>query len=203
MSSINTVTNSGRSAAGVVDFNATGEAGMTITVGGTVYTEADTAVATNGVFTNGASAADSATSLVAAINGDTRFDSVPITAVISAVGDSVFLIADEAGTAGNMTVTTTSASACTVGSMVGGSEGRHQVYLGRHVVTAQDILADQIVIPVPFAPAGAEVTCRTTAGLLKAATYLVTTAASPNRVVVTFAGATDPIATDVLMVMAV
>ena len=67
----------GQNAVGVVDFNGTGEAAMKITINGVDYQEADAADPEDGVWTNGASAANSATSFAAAVNGDTRENAPP------------------------------------------------------------------------------------------------------------------------------
>lgn len=93
----------GNRGAAYIDFNATGEAGLAITIGSFVYQEADTADAANGVFTNGASAADSATSLIAAINGDER-TTPTITAAADLSGDGVWLYSNViAASAGSIT----------------------------------------------------------------------------------------------------
>lgn len=196
---------SGRKAVGVIDFNGVGEVTTAIVINGVTYLEADAAVAASGIWTNGASAADGAVSLVAAINGDAREGKPAATAVISDAGDSVVLVADKVGPAWNYVVTTDSASNVTVESMHSGElPGRLEVFIGQQLVTAQDILADEVTIGLPFTPnAVPEVTCRTTAGLVKAATYVVSVAATPARLLINFAGATDPVATDVLTVLAI
>lgn len=189
----------GQNAVGVVDFNGTAEAGMVITINGVEYTEADTADADSGIWTNGASAANSATSFAAAVNGDTREDSPRITAVVSTVGDSVFLIADEPGTEFNYTVTTDSAANCTVENMKSGRDpGRKKIVAGNYTVTAQDVLADQVVIALPFAPSGFIVNARTSAGVIDAVTVEATLETTPNRLLINFAGATDPVAGDII-----
>lgn len=189
----------GQNAVGVVDFSATGEAGMKVTVNGVDYQEADAADAEDGVWTNGASAANSATSFAAAVNGDTRETKNPIRAVVSTVGDSVFLIADFPGTEYNYTVSETSAANCTVENMkTGRNPGRKRQITGNYTVTAQDVLADQIVIGLPFAPTCYHVDGRTSAGVIDAWTVEVTAQANPNRLLINFAGATDPVAGDIV-----
>lgn len=189
----------GENAVGVIDFNGVFEAASTITVGGTVYTEADTADAPNGVFTNGASAANSATSFAAAVNDDTRAASVGITAVVSDAGDSVVLFADQPGTAGNYAVTTTSAANATVEDMKSGRDpARKRIMGGNYTVTDQDVLADEINIGLPFAPSGFVVNLRTSTGLADASTFLATLETTPNRLLLNFAGATDPVAGDIV-----
>jgi hypothetical protein len=189
----------GQNAVGVVDFNATAGAADVITINGVEYAEADTADAENGVFTNGSSAANSATSFAAAVNGDTRGTKPPVTAVVSTVGDSVFLIADYPGTEYNYVVTTDSSSEITVENLKSGrNPGRKKIVAGSYVVTDQDVLADQVMIALPFAPTGKLVNVRTTAGVIDAVTVEATIAATPNRLKINFAGATDPIAGDVI-----
>jgi hypothetical protein len=200
---IDMVGSPGMNAVGVIDFNAAAEALASVTIGGQIYQEADVAVAASGIWTNGASAADSATSLLAAINGDLRNNKPKITAVLSTVGDSVIVMANAAGTAGNLAMTKVSATAMTVENMHGGAaQGRMQMVAVNYVVTAQDILADQVHIPLPFAPVTFIADVRSTAGLTKAATGLATIATAPNRILYNFAGATDPVATDVIHVVA-
>jgi hypothetical protein len=190
----------GAHAVAVVDFNTgAAEAACSITVGGVVYQEADVAVAATGVWTNGATAATSATSFAAAINGDTRA-AVPMTATVAAAGESVFLTWDAVGTAGNVTISTTSAGNVTVENSHGGlAAGRRRIYAVNYVVTAQDVLAAQIVIPLPFAPISWIENAKSTAGLLKAHTGLVTVGTAPNRISIdNSAGATHLAATDVV-----
>lgn len=199
MSLVNLTYYPGRNAVGVVDFNGIAEAGSTITVGGQVYTEADTADSENGVFTNGASAANSATSFAAAINDDTRDNAPAVTAVVSDAGDSVVLVADNPGTAGNLSVSTDSASNVTVEDMHDGEDtNRKKIAAGNYTVTAQDVLADEVNIGIPFAASGFVVNVRTSTGLIDAVTALATVETSPNRLMLNFAGATDMEAGDIV-----
>jgi len=194
----------GTMATAVIDFNATGEAGMKVTINSVDYQEADVAVVTNGVWTNGASAANSATSLVAAINGDTRA-TVPFTAFLSADGNSVILTWDAVGTTGNVTITTTSAANCTVENSTGGSNaGIKQIVIINRIVTAQDVLALETNIPLPFVPTKILVNYFDTDGiLLSTITDKASIQANPNRVRVLQAGATHLAATNVIQVMAI
>ena len=190
----------GQHAVAIIDFNTgAAEAGCKVTINGVEYLEADPAVPANGVWTNGATAANSATSFVAAVNGDTRA-AVPFTAVISPAGHSVMLVWDSVGTAGNVTITTDSAARVTVENSHGGLEpARRPILALRYVVTAQDVLNTAICIPVPFTPRAVIENAKTTAGLLKAHTGLVTIAASPARIMIdNTAGATHLAATDVV-----
>jgi len=190
--------NPGTMAMAYIDFNATGEAAMSVTIDGVVYLEADTADAPNGVWTNGASAADSATSLIAAINGDTRA-SVPFTAVADTSGDGVMLYWDAVGTAGNVTITTTSASNCTVQNSLGGTAAAiKQTCTIVHTVNTQELLSGAIEIPVPFTPTHVGANAYSSSGVPVYFTDTVTIGTSPARVIVTTAGATNLANTDVL-----
>lgn len=199
MSLLNLIHFPGQNAVGVVDFGGAAEAGATVTIGGTVYTEADTEDFENGIFTNGANAAASATSFASAVNDDTREGNPEITAFVSDAGDSVVLIADNPGTAGNLAVSTDSATNVTVEDMHDGKEpGRKKIAVGDYTVTAQDVLADEINIGLPFVASGAIVNLRTSTGETDAATFLATTETSPNRLQLNFGGATDPVAGDIV-----
>lgn len=197
----NVVNFPGHRAVGVIDFNGAGEAAMKVTIDGVDYQEADTADAPNGVWTNGASAADSATSLAAAINGDTRATAPAVSAVVSDDGDSVIVVADEPGTDGNLAVTTDSASNCTVENLHGGRDAfNREMASVAHTVTAQEVLADEVNVPVPFVPSNFHATVRDTNGAWKATepTFEATIESSPDRVRLNFAGATDLVAGDVV-----
>lgn len=203
MTQINLTYFNGLNAVGVVDFSGTGEAGMAVTINGVAYTEADTADAEDGVWTNGASAANSATSLAAAINGDIRYGKPDVAAVVSDEGNSVVLLATRPGSEFNYTVTTDSEANCTVENMHGGVDaGRRKVAMVDYVVTAQDVKADECNIVLPFDASGFVVNARTTAGVNDAHTAAVTLIAAsdgvPARLRYNFAGATDAIAGDVI-----
>ncbi len=190
--------NPGSMASAYIDFNATGEAAMTVTIDGIVYQEADTADAPNGVWTNGASAADSATSLIAAINGDTRA-AVPFTAVADATGDGVWLFWDAVGTAGNVTIATSSASNCTVQNSTGGAAAAiKQTCTIVHTVNTQELLSGVIEIPIPFTPTHVHATAVDASGTPIYFTDTVTIATSPDRIKITTAGATNLADTNVV-----
>lgn len=139
-------------AVGHVDFSGVGGAGDAITINGVAYTEADTAVAASGIWTNGASAADSATSLAAAINGDLRPTKPPVTAVVSAGGDTVVVVANKPGPEYNYTITTT-ADNSTAYNMAGGAKGgRIECAAIAHTATAQDVLAGEVTIGLDWTP---------------------------------------------------
>ena len=183
-----------------IDFNLTAESGMTITIDGVVYTEDDTAVPATGVFTNGASAADSATSLLGALNGDLRAD-VPFTAIISVSGDGVWLLWDVQGDDGNVTITTDSAGACTVQNSTGGSDDATKESTNLlHTVNTQELLAGAIELPLPFVPTGFHVSAFTSAGVPVYFTDTVEISTSPNRLTITTAGAINLADTDVLAI---
>lgn len=199
MSLLNLTSFPGQNAGGVVDFGGAAEAASTVTIDGTVYTEADTEDFENGKFTNGASAADSATSFAGAVNGDTREGNPDVTAFVSDAGDSVVIVANKAGTEGNLALTTDSSTNVTVEDLHDGKgSARKKIIAGNYTVTDQDVLADEVNIGLPFAPSGFLVNVRTSTGLIDAVTVLATIETSPNRLLINFAGATDPVAGDIV-----
>ena len=182
----------GTPASAYIDFNATGEAGMSVTIGGVVYQEADTAVPATGVWTNGSSAANSAASLIAAINGDARA-AVPFTAVADLSTAGVWLFWDEAGeTAEDFEITTDSSSACTVtAAPVGGAAaGRKKMVALKHTIATQELLSGAVEIPLPFAPGGFHVSAFSSTGAPIYFTNLVTVQESPHRIRLVTNGAT-------------
>ena len=192
----------GTMASAYIDFSAAGEAGMKVTINGVDYQEADTAVPANGVWTNGASAANSAASLIAAINGDARAP-VPFTAKDDASGDGVWLFWDEPGTHGNVTILETSAANCTVQNATGGAAaGRKNVTFVKHVVNTQELLSGAVEIPLPFTPGGWTVQAYSSTGAPIAFTNLVTAQTAPNRLRLATNGATALANTNVVYVTA-
>lgn len=192
----------GKMASAYIDFGDVGEAGMKVTIGGVDYQEADTASVTTGVWTNGASAATSAASLIAAINGDTRA-TVPFTAVADVSGDGVWLFWDAIGTAGNMEITTDSAANCTVQNATGGAAaGVKNVANIKHTVNTQELLSGAVEIPLPFAPAGYNISAFSSTGAPIYFTNLVTVQTSPNRIRLATNGATALADTNVVHVTA-
>ena len=192
----------GTMASAYIDFSAAGEAGMKVTINGVDYQEADTAVPANGVWTNGASAANSAASLIAAINGDARAP-VPFTAKADASGDGVWLFWDEPGTHGNVTISETSAANCTVQNATGGAAaGRKNVTFVKHVVNTQELLSGAVEIPLPFVPGGWIVQAYSSTGAPIAFTNLVTAQTAPNRLRLATNGATALANTNVVYVTA-
>ena len=203
MSSIQLYDSPGINAVGVVDFNGTGEAGSKVTIGGVDYTEADTEDFASGVWTNGASAADGATSLAGAINGDERASAPAVTAVVSEEGNSVVLMYDYAGTDGNLAVSTDSASNITVEDMHDGEDPvRKHMATAYYTVTDQDVLANECDIPMPFAPNGFVAQVYNSSGAIKTIDSVFTIETGPDRIRVEFSGSTDPVAGDVIGIVA-
>ena len=98
----------------------------------------------NGIWTNGASAADSATSFAAAVNDDARANRPQVSAFVSAAGDSVVVVADVSEAAGNLVMTEDSAVNVTVENLVGGEDShRNRMIVVNRVVSAQDVLATE------------------------------------------------------------
>jgi hypothetical protein len=187
----------GMQSTAAIDFNAVGTAAMNVTINSVIYLEADTADATNGVWTNGSSAADSAASLILAINGDTRA-AVPFTAYADATGDGVILIWDAVGNTGNVTITSSDGSATTATSVGGENAGTKQVINVTRTITTNDLLAGVVTIPVPFVPTGFNVNAVSSSGVPVYFTDAVTIGATPNRILITTAGGTNLANTDVV-----
>jgi len=175
----------------VVDFAAVGEAGSVVTINSVAYTEG-----ASGQWLRGSTAANSATALAAAINAVTT---CPVGAVVSAEGNSVVLYGKIPGTAANVTVAKTSASAITVENCAGGTNARpgNGMTILR-TVTAQDIKANEVTVVLPFAPAAFNVTYIDANGAVKTTDAVATVGTSPNRIIVTLSGSTDLVATDVV-----
>ncbi len=183
--------NAGSIARAYIDFNATAEAEAEIIIGGVTYAEADTAVPATGVFTNGASAANSAASLLAAINGDLRA-SVPFTAYPDDTGDGLWLYFDTVGAAGNLEITTDSASNCTVEDFTGGVDvSVSSLFTGIHAVTTQQLLSGEIHIPLPFTPSMIQISALDGDGAPVFFTDQVTVELEPDRLVIITTGATN------------
>lgn len=136
----------------VIDFNATGEAGMAVTINGVTFTEVDVPNLTLGQWTNGASAADSVISLFAAINGDTRAVN-HFSAFGSAAGDSLIVWFDPIYIKTNPALSETSAANCTVENAHGyRAAGAAKAAAVRYAVTAQDALAAEFNVVLDFVP---------------------------------------------------
>jgi len=192
------VSHTGKQATAYIDFNATGEAGMKVTIDGIDFQEADTAVPATGVWTNGASAANSATSLIAAING-LVMSGFYFSARADASGAGVWVTYDNPGADGNVDITTTSAANCTVQNSHGGEDGGvKEICYVKHVVSTQELLSGAIEIPMPFTPAGFHFSATNATGTPKYSTDKVTIEATPNRIKIDTDGATNLVNTDVV-----
>lgn len=194
----------GSHAAAYIDFNTgAAEAGCKITIGGVDYQEADTAVPANGVWTNGASAANSAASFKAAVNGDTRAP-VPFTAVSDVSGDGCWLFWDAVGET-NPNITTTSVARVTVPTAATGGLNPEQKKLWNcwHTVTTQELLSGAIEIPLPFSVESIIIQVRSATGAPKYITSLITIQPDPIRVRIATNGATNAVDTDIIHVILV
>lgn len=146
------VKDAGALAVGRFDFSAEGTIASTITIdaGGTpiTYLEDDSENFPNGQWTNGGSGAASATSLTAAINGDTR-----ATLRVSAVAQdsTVWVFALAVGLAGNLTLTTSGTEPDVEENMAGGAAAAvKQVAHIEHVVSTEEGTQIEVHIPLPF-----------------------------------------------------
>lgn len=145
----------GRNAVGRLDFAGAGTAAATVTIGAVTYLEADSADAPNGVWTNGASANDSAVSLAAAINSDTRTSPLLYAAVV--LTDTVFVFAKAVGIAGNVSMSVSAGEPAVIENTVGGAAAAvKQTVTILHTVTAAEVAvsgaAPEVLIPLPFDP---------------------------------------------------
>ena len=142
----------GHIAKGMADFAATADAGITVTIGAVVFQEADVEDFPNGVWTNGGTGNDSAVSLAAAINGDTRNGGVYAAVVLT---DTVFIFARVVGTDGNVAIVVSAGEPAAVEALVGGTAAavKQQAHI-MHVVTALEVAvsgtAPEVLIPLPF-----------------------------------------------------
>lgn len=179
--------------------------GEVIVIGDKTYEWDNNAAVTAGhvLVTIGASDAACIVNLMAAINANKP--SIPVSAVVDPKdAKTARIYADNRGAAGNIDFTTDMADAGNVIAAVddllangenGGNQIRHR---GVYVVTAIDILADNLMIETGLPNSidwfSAEV--RTTAGVPKAHTMELT--ASGTKIRGNFAGATDPVEGDVI-----
>jgi len=177
--------------------------GETIVVGNKTYELRDAAAGLGAgnvwVDTSSGVAATIAAAFLAAVNANKPTPGV--TASLDTKSNiMVVLVADARGAAGNMTVSNTVADApsCVTGSLIGGEAGGTQTEArGSHVVTDADVLADNIKIPTGLtSPRFFSIATRTSTGLAKATTALVTVVGA--FLDYNFAGATDPVAGDVI-----
>ncbi len=144
----------GHMARGILDFAATATPAVTITIGAVTYLEADAEDFPNGQWTNGGSANDSAVSLAAAINGDTRNGGGGTYAAVVST-DSVYVFALAVGTAGNVSMSVSAGEPVVIENMIGGTAAavKQQAHI-LHVVTAAEVAvagsAPVVLIPLPF-----------------------------------------------------
>lgn len=146
------VKDAGALAVGRFNFSTEGTAASTITIdgGGTpiTYLEADVEDFPNGVWTNGGAAAASATSLTAAINGDTR---VALRVAAVARGTTVWVFALAVGSASDFTLAASDASPDVAENMAGGAAvAVKQVAHIEHVVSTEEGTQVEVHIPLPF-----------------------------------------------------
>ena len=179
-------------------FSAVAPAGEKITLGGFIYQEADVASAVDGIWTNGASASDSRTSLVAAINGDDT-PGVPFTAVAAAGAGALWLSMDAPASANSSVVVEASSAACTVGNATGGGAVVDGGLVNiTHTVTANELLSGSIDFPLPFAPVTWNVQALTSAGAPVYFTDTITKLTAPDRLRITLAGGTHVAAGNII-----
>jgi hypothetical protein len=174
-----------------------------VTIGNKVYEFDSNATFTAGrvQVVIGGDAEATAEALIAAINANKP--AIPVTAEMDSVNASGYcirLVADRVGANGNM-VLTESATNLTVsgsGTMLGGENAGIQTPArGEYIVEDEDILADCIRIPTGLtSPRFPQASCRTTAGVVKHPTWQMTV--DGGDILLTFAGATDPIAGDIV-----
>ncbi len=144
----------GHVAGGRLDFAGAATGGVTVTIGAVTYLEADVPTVTDGEWTNGTSGNNSAVSLAAAINGDTRNAGGPSYAAV-VVTDTVFVFALAVGTAGNVSASVTSGEPVVIENLIGGTAAsvKQQAHI-LHVVTAAEVAVDtsapSVLIPLPF-----------------------------------------------------
>jgi hypothetical protein len=193
----------GNLAIGAVKFGGAGDC-TSVNVGGVaVYTRDGTPDVTLGEWTEGAGAAASATNLAAAINGDTRNAGGPyFGAFVDVDGDTVFIYS-LTPTADVPITRTGGAEPATVETQAGGLGApvvKKQAMVS-HTVTALDVdTTATFSVPLPFAPTMFIIQVRSSAGVQKVITDQVTIAATPNRLLITSAGATHCIAGDIITV---
>ena len=122
---------------------------------------------------------------------------------------TVRLYADARGSGSNVAFTTTMDDgndiiAASANKTYGGANGGNQIlHHGEYTVTALDIIADNVMVEtgLPNSISTFMVQVRTATGLIKAVTALFTKVGTKIRM--DFAGATDPIAGDVVTWVAV
>jgi hypothetical protein len=195
--------NIGKVAKGGVFFAGKGDC-TSVTVGAATYTVGAGGAGT-GEWAVGANATESATNLAAAINADTRNGGTNyFNALLS--GDGVIIYGKGVGTAYNAAVARVGgAQPATAQALVGGvAEIPARTTIVQYTVTAFDCLLAGFDVVLPFVPTTFIAQARSATGLIRdgVITDLLEIQATPNRVHVTFAGATHLIAGDTLTVIA-
>jgi hypothetical protein len=177
-----------------------------ITIGNKVYEWDNNAAVTAGrkLVTIGASDAACATNLAAAINAEPPTQHAVVAYVDPVDTKLVRIETVGAADVGLMTFTTTMAHvsntiAAVANKLAGAESQRNRVEDdGEYIVTAQDILAGNIMIPTKLqTPRRARFQCYTTDGDLKVITWRKTI--STTRIKITANGATAPIQGDVIV----
>jgi hypothetical protein len=194
----------GVQAIGSVRFTGVGDCDA-VQVGAVLYTRDATPVVADGEWTEGVSAATSATNLAAGINGDTR-NSGASYYVATVNTDTVHIYAKTVG--GNVAIALTGGAPTEPSVRENLVEGVLKVHkdsvMVQHTVTANDVQTAVLVnIPLPFVPAYYIVQIRNaTGGIRYDVTDQFTIGATPNRLVLTDNGATHVIAGDIITVFA-
>jgi hypothetical protein len=187
---------------GSVKFGGAGDC-TSVNVGPVVYLRDGTPDVTQGEWTEGAGAAASATNLAAAINGDTRNSGGKYYgAYVDVDGDTVFIYTLTPNTMGVIS-RVGGAEPATVEVAAGGFGGPVVKKSGmvKHVVTANDVdTTATFSVPLPFAPTMFILQVASSAGVPKTLTDQITIAATPNRILITSAGATHCIAGDIVTI---
>jgi hypothetical protein len=187
---------------GSVKFGAVGDC-TSIDIGLVSYVYSAAPTVTNGEWDYGADAKASATNLAAGINGDTRNSGGPYYgAFVDVDGDTVFIYTLTPGSMAAI-ARTGGAQPATVEVAAGGLGGPVAKKSGmvKHTVTANEVdTTATFSVPLPVTPTMFIMQVRTAAGVEKTITDQVTIAASPNRILITSAGATHCVATDVITI---
>jgi hypothetical protein len=194
---VDVVYNPGRMSVAYVNFNTVGASAMNVTIDTHVYTEGDTVNYALGRWTNGDFNIDSSDSLIAAINGDTR-TTVPFTAVAGISDDGLWVFWDAVGTAGNVTLSSSDASATVQNSTEGEAAAINQVANIVHTVNTQELLSGGVEIPIPFTPTKVLIDAYDSAGTPIAFTDKVTIQSSPDRIRIDTDGGTNLANTNVI-----
>lgn len=189
----------GKVATGRVRFGGVGDC-TSVTVAAVTYTRG-VADVPNGVWAEGASAAESATNLAASVNGDTRNGGSNSYNAI-AVGATCFFLAKAVGVAGNVAVARVGGTEpATAENMIGGvAVGPKKFVQVAHAVTAAEAAEDAVEIPLPITPTTFSVTVLTSTGAPKTITDLITLVAAPDHISILANGATHVASGDVITV---